>query len=296
LSPPKPRASLIYNPNAGRRRHARALTAIRSALGQAYELGVAATEAPGDAILLAREAATRGDEAVFAWGGDGTVREVVEGILGSPAALGVLPGGTFNVVARALGLSRDPARAAVALTTSAPSARDVGVVNDTPFIMQAMAGLEGFIMHHLRADLKARFGYAGVAFDGLRAFSRYRFEPFAVDVDGERHEVTGASFVNMTEYAGPYHFVPGARWDDGKAHALLFTGKTHLSALMFTLSIGLGRHHRRPDVLIREAAQMTIHAGPSVRVQTDGDPWRGSLPATCRLADHRIQVLIPRGV
>lgn len=293
MSRARPRASLIYNPNAGRRRHAQRIEALCTALETTYELAVAATQAPEEAIRLAREAAQRGDSAVFAWGGDGTVREVVEGILGSPVMLGVLPGGTFNVVALAIGLPRDPVAAALALATARSSPRDVGLIESTPFLMQATAGLDGFIIHALRADMKARFGFAGAALDALRAFPKYRFRPFVVEVDGEVHEATGAAFVNMTEYAG-YRFVPGARWDDGKAHALLYTGRTHLAALLFAISIGLGRHHLRRDVKIMEAGQMTIRKDSPLYLQTDGDPWLGALPATCRLAKEQIQILIPR--
>ena len=289
----RPRASLIYNPKAGRRRHAQTIEALRTALGTTYEVAIAPTQAPKEAISLAREAARRGDSAVFAWGGDGTVREVVEGILGSPVMLGVLPGGTFNVVALAIGLPRDPVAAALALLTAGSSLRDVGLIESTPFLMQATAGLDGFIMRELRPDMKARFGFAGVAVDGLRAFSKYRFQPFEVEVDGEVHEVTGAAFVNMSDYAGRYQYVPGGRWDDGKASALLYTGTTHLSALLFAISLGLGRHHLRRDVKIKEAGQMTIRRSSAIHLQTDGDPWLGALPATCRLATDRIQVLVP---
>lgn len=288
-----PPASLIYNPKAGRRRHGRTIERIKTALGSTYDLAITPTAGPRHAIDLARAASSRGDVAVFAWGGDGTVREVVEGILGSTTHLGVLPGGTFNVVARSIGLSGDPVRAARLLTRAVPRPRDVGLIADTPFVMQATAGLDGFLMHHLRPDLKARLGIGGAVVDGLRALVRYRFPRFRVSVDGAEHEVTGAGFVNMTEYAGRYHFVPGARWDDGKAHALLYTGRTRLTAVGFAIDIALGRHHLRRDVVIKEARTMTIMKSPEVHVQTDGDAWRGDLPATCRLAVQPIQVLIP---
>jgi diacylglycerol kinase (ATP) len=291
----RPRAALIYNPNAGRRRHGQTIEGILSALGAAYEISASPTRSPRDAITLGREAASRGDTAVFAWGGDGTIREVVEGILGSPTRLGVLPGGTFNVVALAIGLPRNPVEAARALVHALPSARDVGLIASTPFLMQATAGLDGFLMHQLRADLKARIGKAGVVIDGLRGFTKYRFEPFDVEVDGEPHRVTGAAFVNMTEYAGAYRYVPGARWDDGIAHVVLFKGRSHMQALMFALGIALGRHHLRRDVLIKEARRMTIGAQEGLHLQTDGDPWKGPLPATCELSPQRIQALIPPG-
>lgn len=294
MSGVRPRASLIYNPNAGRRRHGQTIERIKAALAGAYDLSIAPTRGPKEATLLARQAAARGDVAVFAWGGDGTIREVVEGILGSPVMLGVLPGGTFNVVAQAVGVPRTPAEAAAALARASPSARDVGLIENTPFLMQATAGLDAFIMHHARADMKARFGMAGVVFDAFRVFLRYRFRPFEVEVDGEVFLVTGAAFVNMTEYAGRYHFVPGGRWDDGVGHALLYKGRTHLQAVRFAIGIALGRHHLRPEVTIRRAAALTIRASPGLYLQTDGDPWTGSLPATCRLSPDRIQVLIPR--
>ncbi len=251
------------------------------------------TTRPGEAILLAAESAWRGDAAAFAWGGDGTVREVAEGLLGSETALGVLPGGTVNVVALAIGLSKDPVEAARALAAATSQPRDVGMIGGTPFIMQATVGLDGFAMHEVRAEMKARYGFAGMVADAFRAFFRYRFHPFTVEVDGKAHEVTGAGFVNLAEYAGPYRFVPGARWDDGKAHVLLYTGQTHLSALMFAVSIGLGVHHRRRDVEIIDAESMTIREQKNLYIQADGDPWRGPLPVTCRLSPTRINVLIP---
>jgi diacylglycerol kinase family enzyme len=264
-----------------------------SALSAAYETSATPTSGPRDAIALARGAASRGDAAVFAWGGDGTIREVVEGIHGSPAMLGVLPGGTFNVVALAIGLPRNPVEAARLLVEASPQPRDVGLIAESPFLMQATVGLDGFLMHRLRADLKARFGKAGVVVDGLLSFLRYRFPRFEVVVDGETHLVTGAAFVNMTEYAGSFRYVPGARWDDGVGHVVLFKGRSHVQALMFALAIALGRHHRRRDVLIKEARRLTIRAHDGLHVQTDGDPWRGELPATCELSPQRIQVLIP---
>lgn len=285
-------ATLIYNPAAGRRLHRQTIEGISAALGTAYDLKIAPTRCAKDATALARDAAVRGDAAVFAWGGDGTVREVVEGILGSPVMLGVLPGGTFNVVSMAVGLPRGPVEAAVLLATARPESRDVGLIESTPFLMQATAGLDGFIMDHLRSD-KARFGKAGVVVDAIRAFSRYRFEPFDVEVDGMAHRVTGAAFVNMTEYAGRFHYVPGARWDDGRAHVVLYRGRSHLQAIRFAIQIALGRHDRSPDVLIKEAGTMRVLKSDVVHIQTDGDPWRGALPATCRLSSERIQVLIP---
>ena len=100
---------------------------------------------------------------------------------------------------------------------------------------------------------------------------------------------------NTAEYGGPFQYVPGARWDDRVGHALLYTGRSHLKALFFAIDIALGRHHLRSEVDIRCADSLTIRPSPGLHLQTDGDPWMGVLPATCRLATDRIQVLLPAG-
>jgi diacylglycerol kinase (ATP) len=288
-------ASLIYNPNAGRRRHGETIEGIKAALSGRYEITTTPTAGPKNATELARSAARRGDAAVFAWGGDGTLCEVAEGLLGSPTILGVLPGGTFNVVALALGLPRTrPVEAARMLAEASPEGRDVGLIGTSAFLMQATGGVDGYLMRQVKAEMKAKFGIAGVLAEGARSFFKYRFHPFEVAVDGVRHTVTGAAFVNMTEYAGHYRFVPGARWDDRRAHALLYTGRSHLQGLQFALGLGLGRHHRLRTVAIKEATELTFLAGSEVFLQADGDPWHGELPVTCRLAADQIQVLIPR--
>src|SRR5947207_1990230 len=102
------RAALIYNPRSGRQRHARVLEAILAALRQGgFAVEPVPTASPGQATALARDR-SREAEVVFAFGGDGTMREVAAGLLGSPAALGFLPGGPANLRARSLGLPWDP--------------------------------------------------------------------------------------------------------------------------------------------------------------------------------------------
>ena len=99
-------AALIYNPTAGRQRHEQLLAAVLSALREGgFGVEPVPTRAPGDASRLARDRAGR-MEAVFAFGGDGTVREVAAGLLGTETALGIVPGGTVNVLSMSLA---DPA-------------------------------------------------------------------------------------------------------------------------------------------------------------------------------------------
>ncbi len=107
-------AGLIYNPAAGRHQLGQRVPALLEALGASgFAAQALPTSGPGNATRIARDRAAAGDEVVFAFGGDGTVREAAAGLLDSTTALGILPGGTTNVLARALRLplDRSPQRA-----------------------------------------------------------------------------------------------------------------------------------------------------------------------------------------
>lgn len=296
-------AALIYNPAAGRRRHAERLEALRRILGEKYQLRVEPTAVAGDAVGAARDAAARGDAVAFAWGGDGTFREVCEGILGSETALGTIPGGTTNVVPRAIGLSGDPLVAATRLLGARAELRDAGVLRgsvsgvvvDQPFLMQATAGLDAFLMRSVRAEVKARHGFLGMLVEGARLLPKYAFPAFRVVVDGGEFEVTGAGFANLAEYAGPFHYVPGAHWRDGVGHALLYRGRTHAQAIWFALMLGLGRHTRLGTVTTCAAATFAFPETGTAGAQFDGDVWRGTGAASCRIAPRSVRVLLPEG-
>ena len=139
-------ASLIYNPAAGRHKLGARVPALLEALGASgFAAQALPTAAPGHATLLARERATAGDEVVFAFGGDGTVREAAAGLLDSTTKLGILPGGTTNVLARALRLPLDPLAVARAAGSFRSIPLDVGLCaspqGNHPFLMMVSCGL-----------------------------------------------------------------------------------------------------------------------------------------------------------
>ena len=107
------KAALIFNPRAGSWRTAQRVATIERTLAEAgYEIEPLPTQRPGHATELARSASEAGCEAVFAHGGDGTLREAAAGLVGTSVGLAPIPGGTVNVVAMALGISQSPLEAA----------------------------------------------------------------------------------------------------------------------------------------------------------------------------------------
>ena len=253
------------------------------------------TGGPGRATALARELARGGGlEAVFALGGDGTLREVGEGLLGSTVALGPLPGGTTNVLVRALGLPPEPLAAAQALASGRPRPLNVGFCGGTPFLMMVSAGLDAAVMGELSAELKARWGMAAVLAQGMGAWWRYRFPLVTARWPGGEASGAFACACNIPLYAGPLAMVPAARFDDDLLDLVLLRTPGRIAALGFAADLLRGRHLQRADVVTATAAELELLGPPGLPLQVDGDPCRETLPARVRLGSERLQVLVGR--
>jgi diacylglycerol kinase (ATP) len=287
------RASLVYNPTSGRRRHRGRLEAILATLGAGgFAIEAVPTERRGHAIEIARAAAAGGAEAVFAYGGDGTVREVAEGLHGTRTALGVLPGGTTNVVSIAFGLGQDPVEAARRLCRVEARPVDVGLCGGRAFLMQASSGVEAYLMARLDPLMKARFGFAGAVMQGVGVFFRYRYPQIELQADGERIRATGAMVCNIPEAAGPYRIVPDGAFDDGQLELLLFTGTTRAAVASFCVDLYRGTHASRKDVRIRPVRSVVFEGPPEAFVQIDGDPVTAPHPIEVTLAGQKLMALV----
>jgi len=289
------RIALIDNPKAGQRQHARLRDAILAELRRGgFTVEDVPTAGPGDATRLAREIAAAGwTEAVLAFGGDGTVREVAEGLLGSQVALGILPGGTVNLLARALGLPGNPVAAAAILSDLKARPLDVGLAGLSPFLMMVSAGLDARVLSILDMDLKRRFGQFGILGQGLAEWWRYPYPELTLSVDGRPLSAAFVAVANIPLYGGPYRLLPDARPDDGRLELLLFRGG-RLATLAFALDLFRGaRHVQRKDVTIVSAQEVVLQGPPGLAAQVDGDLCRETLPVTIRLAPERLRVLAP---
>lgn len=269
------RAALIYNPIAGRGRWQRVLAAVlRVCRREGFDLEPVPTTAPGQATELAGQLAREGRvEAVFALGGDGTAREVAAGLLGGEARLGILPGGTANLLALALGLPRDPVAAAAVLCHAASRPFDVGLAGGSAFLMMVSAGIDGRALAALDHGWKARFGKTAVFVQGVREWWRYGYPAIEITADGERlPPATFLAVSNIPQYGGNFLMAPGARPDDRRLELVTFHGSGRAPTLGFILGVVSGRHTRRRDVGLRSVEEVVFTVPPEAGVQIDGDP------------------------
>ena len=196
--------TLIYNPASGvahARREEQVLqaAAVLSAGGNSVE--IISTSCSGSATAQTREAVANGAEVVFACGGDGTIHEVVQGLIcesGEAAgALGIIPLGSANALARHLGLSLDPCKAARQQLNGARRRIPAGVLRQGErtryFVLMAGAGPDGALAYRLPRGSKATIGRFAYYSQAARLFLTTRFRPFTVHYRG-----TGSRFLVLS--------------------------------------------------------------------------------------------------
>lgn len=290
-------AVVIYNPLAGRRKAGRFLDPLLQRLeASGFEARAVATAGPGDATVIARRVAAEGVEAAFALGGDGTIREVACGLLGTAVCLGILPAGSTNVLARALAIPREPLAAATAAKTWRALELDVGLCDGEPFLMMASSGLDSRVLRRQGSSLKRILGRTGIFFLGVAEWWRYSYPMIRGTADGQDFAAPFVAVCNIPLYGGPFRLVPGARCDDGCLDLLLFHGSGRSATLGFARDLALGRHLTRRDVTCRQAQNIHLELPAEPGLQVDGDTLRLSREdVEISLSPEKIHLLAPAG-
>jgi len=298
------KARMIYNPTAGPRDARRALKRVRSHLkrrGWSVELQL--TEKPGDATTLARAAAQAGCDVVIVAGGDGTVNEAVNGLVGTQTALGVLPVGTGNLWAKQLGIPTytlaNPLRlheAADGLAEGPIHLVDVGEVNDRCFLCWAGIGLDAQVTAAMepRQRRTKRLGVLPYAIAAVLVARDFQGVRARVSLDG--NVVRGRTLLilvsNIQQYMGILNVAREARMDDGLLDVFVFKGLGFQYAVRHLLKIISQRYLRDPQVVHRQARRIEVWTEWAIPVQVDGDPI-GTTPVTLKVVPRALRVLVP---
>ena len=208
----KPAHRLLLNPLAARGRSRSRIDALL------HEEHVELREIASPAAMAAeaRLAATEGLDRVLVAGGDGAIHHAIRGLAGTDCALGVVPVGTGNDLARALGVPRDPLDAGRLALRTASRPIDLGRIDGLPFACVLGAGLDSEVNRRLRAfrRLPAKLAYAAAT---LRALASFVPRTIEIDADSTRFDgpVVLAAFANAPWFGGGMRIAPAARLDDG---------------------------------------------------------------------------------
>jgi Sphingosine kinase and enzymes related to eukaryotic diacylglycerol kinase len=292
------RVLLIANPAS--RRGAGLLETARRAFADA---GAAVDVATTERTLHAGEIAAargRGYDAVFTLGGDGTAMEVAGALAWSGVPIGVLAGGTGNLLARALGISRNVRKAVPQLLAGEVRQLDLGVVHGRHFAVAAGVGIDAAMVAETPRWMKRRFGvlaYTLIATKAaLRAVLRRQFFRAVVTVDGEVVERRAAAvlFANFGAILEDrISFGPEIVVDDGLLDCCIFSPEGLVDAIRIMWRVT--RRDFRPDraMLYRKGHTFRIETEPTLALQADGE-LLGTTPATVTAEPLAAHLLVPR--
>jgi diacylglycerol kinase (ATP) len=299
------RTLVILNPQSGttRRRWPKLESKLRAALGP-FELE--RTRSSRDAVRIAREAVRAGLDRLVVAGGDGTLSEVVSGLLsadlGRYAQLGVLPLGTGGDFVRSLGGSGDLGKAIAALGTGGTRTIDAGRITyqthladagsdvsseadrevTSYFANVASFGLSGLVDELVNRSTKALGGRIAFLMGTIRALAQYRSEQVSILVDGNLVYEGGLVFAaaaNGQFFGGGMRVAPNARFDDGKLDLVVVPHRSKLRLAAQLPSLYRGSHVNDPINVTARGTVVEASAAPGrVRLDVDGEPL-GSLPA-----------------
>ncbi len=303
-------ALVIVNPVSGRGKADRQWPRIREELQAAkLRFEVAFTRERGQGVELARQGIKDGFGLIVAAGGDGSVHDVVNGMMSDPgparpdACLGVIPCGTGNDLVRILGYPREPLAAARHLARSQHSrVIDLGEVTCTGhdgkrvrqiFVNDANLGLAAEVVERLERAGKVGCGTIPYLTMLVRAAIGHRSQQVALELDGSRREARMSLILvcNGQFTGGGMWVAPGAAPDDGRFDVVATDGLTALEILWHAPSIYRGTHLRLRQVSLHRAATLSVDSPQRFPVVADGEPI-GECPAQFRVLPGALRVLV----
>ncbi len=281
---------VILNPTARSERARGWQERVRSICTDAV---LCATSHPGEAEKLARNAVREGFERIVAAGGDGTINEVVNGIAGSDAALGLLPIGTMNVFATELGLpSYDLNRCWEIIKAEHTRLIDLPSANGKHFVQLAGVGLDAQVVKETSLALKRNFGPLSYLFSAAQIAGR---QPPRLLIESENAVTDEGSFIligNGRRYGGPFPFFKHAMIDDGLLDVLVFKRLGYLEIIKYLQNVIFTSDITLPEVEYFQTRRLRVSSEEEVPVEIDGE-LVGICPVEFELSEQRLKVLAP---
>lgn len=290
------RARLIYNPTSGREEMKRRLAEVLRRLEEGgLETSTHATTGEGDATKAAAEAVDRGFDVVIAAGGDGTLYEVINGLCGKPERppLGILPLGTTNDFARALGIPKNLEQACDIITEQFTRDIDVGKVNDRYYINIAAGGSFTELTYEVPSKLKTVLGQLAYYVKGLEKLPRLK--PIHLDLRCEeitiQEDVMLFLITNSNSVGGFEKLAADASLNDGLFDVIVLK-KCNLSEFIRIATLALrGDHLADPNIVYFQTRELEITSPDYVQLNLDGE-LGGMLPAVITNLQSHLKIFV----
>ncbi|EBF5157322.1 YegS/Rv2252/BmrU family lipid kinase [Listeria monocytogenes] len=290
------RAMIIYNPAAGKNKFRKLLPDAERILTEA-DLEVAlvpSTPKPKSTTEIARHAAESGYDIVIAAGGDGTVNEVVNGLMQveKRPKLGILPVGTTNDYARALNVAKDPLEALHIIATQETIRVDIGKANENEFfINNAAGGRITEITYAVKESMKSKWGRLAYLFSGLTVLPK--LSPVNVEISYNDEIFKGEIllfFVNKSNSVGGMETLcPPAELNSGMFELLILKKVSPKKLFQLFASIKKGTHLSSPDVIHARTGKVEVKSDADLNVSYDG-VYGGKAPYILEVIPEALEV------
>ena len=284
----------VYNPISGNRKLIPVLPIIERFINSdLYDFSIITTQHKGHATGIAREYAAKNYDAVIAVGGDGTVNEVGQGLIGTDTALGIIPCGSGNGLARHLGIPMDPFKAVKWLDKSIFTDIDYGIINGNPFFCTCGVGFDAKVSDTFS---KARTrGVLTYMESVLKEIAGYKDKMYKLSFDNssETFECFIVTCANADQWGNNAFIAPTASLQDGLMDVVVIHPFTPLDAPLLAFQLFNRQLDRNEKVTIRKCRRLTITRDDEGPAHFDGDPIYLGKEINIEMVPHGLKVLIP---
>jgi diacylglycerol kinase (ATP) len=285
------RYPVIFNPRARSQKGGRVMRFIES---HPDRLALHPTNYAGEARELAARFAAEGEPVVIAAGGDGTLNEVVNGLVGTKTMLGLLPAGTMNVFAREMGIPCDSLeQALLVIERGFVQEVDLFGANGSPFVQMAGVGFDALVIEETTWETKKLLGPLAYLLAAAKVLGA---EPPKLEVvcpDGRREEGVAVLAGNGSLYGGPFKFFRNASNHDSKLDVLVYKEAGYRLVLDSLRGLAFGGIDLLDSTSYFQTSEFVVHSDREVPVQVDGE-WIGRFRQVHFIeTPHRLRVLAP---
>ena len=253
---------------------------------------VSVSERRGHARELSAAAAAAGARLVIAWGGDGTVNEVASALVGGDTALGIVPSGSGNGLARELAVARRPRHAIDEALRAAPRMIDVGELGGRTFVSVAGIGFDAHVAGCFDRDTSGRRGLSTYARIIARELWQYEPGVYRLDESPEGRRALLVTFANSAQFGNGARIAPDARIDDGLLDLVVFEERSRLATLFGVHRLFNGTVGRTAGVSMTRVRHASVRAEEPIAFHVDGEPVQGGTILEARIHPGALKVCV----
>jgi len=298
----RPQVAVIANPAAGPSWRRRPPQAVAARIGQMLRRHhadgqVMLTSGPGHARSLARDALTAGADLVVAWGGDGTINEVASALIHSRAALGIVPTGSGNGLAREIGAPPRQDDALLAVLTGVDRIIDAGELNGRVFFNSAGMGFDAHVAAEFATSAGHARGFASYASVTIRELFRYQAGEYVISAEDGPARTCRAlliSVANTRQWGSGARIAPAALMDDERLDLVIVPALPPVVVLANTWRLFAGSIAGWSAVATQRIHAAAIRCTPPAPVHVDGEPAGRLDSIDIRVIPAALRVRAPR--